>query len=205
VSWVHWYCSMSGNEFYCEVPEEYIEDDFNLTGLPSLVKDYDRCIDTILDIEQEEMESDTDEALLEENAEKLYGLIHARYIITKHGLYTMHNKYANGAFGVCPRDLCYGAHVLPVGISDVMNVSTVKLFCPSCLDLYNPPSSRYSSVDGAFFGTTFPHLFMLTYPDVIHCREPEDGIQFIYQERIFGFKVNENAASGGKMKWLRRY
>jgi casein kinase II subunit beta len=37
VSWVQWFCSLKGNEFFTEVPEDYIRDDFNLTGLASQV------------------------------------------------------------------------------------------------------------------------------------------------------------------------
>lgn len=37
-AWVAWFCSLRGNEFFCEVEEEYIEDDFNLCGLSSMVR-----------------------------------------------------------------------------------------------------------------------------------------------------------------------
>lgn len=38
VPWIPWFCSERGNEFFCEVEEEYIRDNFNLTGLPSMVR-----------------------------------------------------------------------------------------------------------------------------------------------------------------------
>lgn len=35
-----------------------------------------------------------------------------------------------------------------MGRSDCQAIDTVKLFCPSCLDIYTPPQSRFSGVDG---------------------------------------------------------
>lgn len=50
-NWIETFCSMSGNELFVEVEEEYIDDNFNLTGLKSMVPHYQLALKTILDIE----------------------------------------------------------------------------------------------------------------------------------------------------------
>ena len=107
----------------------------------------------------------SDLSMIEGSAEMLYGLIHQRFICSRVGIQQMSEKYELSHFGVCPRTYCNLARTLPVGLSDVPGDDTVKLFCPSCLDVYVPPNSRFQTVDGAFFGRTFGALFLLTFPE----------------------------------------
>ena len=205
-SWISSFCSLLGHEYFAEVSEEFIEDDFNLTGLQNQVPMYKEALEMILDVEPEEEEDDDEEeeeeeedeedddndavmrdengdripyrrsdrkhmkmasdlSVIESSAELLYGLIHQRYITSRPGIQQMADKYELQHFGSCQRVFCNQARVLPVGCSDIPGQETVKLFCPSCLDIYNPPNSRFQSVDGAFFGTTFGCLFFMTFPE----------------------------------------
>ena len=52
----------------------------------------------------------------------------------------------------------------PVGLTDIPYEKSVKLYHGRCEDLYSPKSSRHGSIDGAYFGTTFPQLLFLVYP-----------------------------------------
>ena len=133
-SWIAWFCSLKGNEFFCEVDEEYIQDDFNLSGLSSMVPYYDYALDLILDVESpnDDMLTEQQHELVESAAEMLYGLIHARYILTSRGMVAMLEKFKQCHFGRCPRVFCNNHPCLPVGTSDVFRTATVKTFCPKC-------------------------------------------------------------------------
>ncbi|RYY32245.1 hypothetical protein EON62_05590, partial [archaeon] len=157
------------------------------------------------------------------HARELYGLIHARFIVTSRGLSLMLAKYEDGIFGVCPRYLCFRAYVLPVGVSNEPNEFHVKVFCPRCEDLYNVSASpaagtlhassnsgtsgalstdssgsseasadlgssrtlQVADLDGAFFGTSFPHVLLLMKPQLLMPKTSQT-----YIPRIFGFRVH---------------
>lgn len=91
----------------------------------------------------------------------------------------------NSIFGTCPRVKCHQQSVLPVGTSDELRVSRVKTYCPKCEQLY-ATKATYSDIDGAYFGTSFPHVFCLTYPELIPLNRPEP-----YIPRLFGFKIKQ--------------
>lgn len=187
-SWISWFCNLRGNEFFCEVDDEYIQDDFNLCGLSSQVPYFDYALDLILDAESSHGDMFTEEQneLVESAAEMLYGLIHVRYILTTRGMSAMLEKYKNYDFGRCPRVYCCGQPCLPVGQSDIPRSSTVKIYCPKCEDIYYPRSKYQGNIDGAYFGTTFPHLFLMTYGHL----KPQKAAQN-YTPRVFGFKLHK--------------
>ncbi|CAI9769381.1 unnamed protein product [Fraxinus pennsylvanica] len=187
-SWISWFCNLRGNELFCEVDDEYIQDDFNLCGLSSQVPYYDYALDLILDVESSHGDMFTEEQneLIESAAEMLYGLIHVRYILTSKGMAAMLEKYKNYEFGRCPRVYCSGQPCLPVGQSDIPRSSTVKLYCPKCEDIYYPRSKYQGNIDGAYFGTTFPHLFLMTYG---HLKQQKPTQSYV--PRVFGFKLHK--------------
>lgn len=171
----------------------FFQDDFNLTGLNSLVPYYEFALDMVLDVEMpmEDPLTEEQQEIVESAAEMLYGLIHARYvnefelvlrpldlwtkgaysctfnysyIVTNRGMHAMFEKYRTAAFGRCPQVFCQGQPVLPVGLSDLPRNYTVNVFCPRCHGLFFPKSTRQANIDGAYFGTTFPHLYLITHP-----------------------------------------
>ncbi len=186
--WISWFCSLDGNNFFCEVDRGYIEDAFNLFGLKAYFRHpevFSRALDVILD---KDTANDEEDEELSASTELLYGLIHARYIITAHGLETMALKYRNGEFGECPRHLCGGQVVLPMGLSTEPQRGSCRLFCPRCQDIYVSRDHRH--IDGAFFGPTFPGMFYMTHESLVPTHHPLQ-----YTPRVFGFKIHRSSRS----------
>jgi hypothetical protein len=85
--------------------------------------------------------------------------------------------------------------VLPVGLKDEMGADAVKIYCPKCHQVYHPPpvrsrASNGTGVDGAAFGTTFPHLFLMTFSNLVPDPLPMEAT---YVPRVFGFRVHKSA------------
>lgn len=187
--WISWFLSLNGNSIFCEVSDDYIEDKFNLTGLGEHVIHFRQALDMILDLRSPE-DDPSRTAIIIHSAKILYGLIHARFILTNRGAARMLVKYQNGVFGKCPRVYCLGQRLLPIGLSDVPGEQTLKYYCPKCLDIYKPVKKRHARIDGAYFGTGFPHMFFMLFPEL----RPKPPSQR-YDARLYGFRIHPTAYS----------
>jgi casein kinase II subunit beta len=74
----------------------------------------------------------------------------------------MREKYLMGVFGHCPRIDCEKQNLLPIGTSNNLKISRVKVlflkykvYCPRCQDIFYP-KKKCKEIDGAFYGTSFP-------------------------------------------------
>lgn len=85
------------------------------------------------------------------------------------------------------------------------------------MDIYIPPNPKHQNIDGkeriycdcrctltntlivgAHFGSTFPHLFLHTFPDIVKKIEP-----VTYTAKLFGFRIHHSSLPGPRMQWLR--
>lgn len=81
LTWISWFCSLPGHEYFAEVGEDFIEDDFNLTGLNALVPFYKEALEMILDVEPREYYYREDLLLLkDENAKHFSMLLQKRTV-----------------------------------------------------------------------------------------------------------------------------
>ncbi|EAX92742.1 Casein kinase II regulatory subunit family protein [Trichomonas vaginalis G3] len=162
LSWIDSFLDQPGSDWFCRIPETYINDGFNVYGLGLNAPHEKLAFKQILGKVSESSDSfDSDsEDEIEKCAENLYGQIHARYIYTDEGMSEMIQKFKEGVFGICPRYSCNGHHLLPIGLTDKPGVSTVKLYCCHCKQLYHP-DPEHAVIDGAFFTRSFPPYLLL--------------------------------------------
>merc|ERR1711935_959149 len=143
----------------------------------------------ILDFDdQDDNLPEDQQPLVETAAQMLYGLIHARFIMTTKGMAVMLDKYNASVYGTCPMLQCDALHqpVLPIGTSDLLRQGVTKVYCPHCKEIYHPKSSRLECLDGAYFGTSFAHLFFMTYQHLVPQSIPQPCVP-----RLYGFKIHK--------------
>lgn len=76
-----------------------------------------------------------------------------------------------------------------LGLSDVAGDKLVKIYCPRCMDVYNPATgSEGMNIDGAYFGTGFPHMVFMTRPEYRPSRPKGRHVS-----KLYGFRVHKIA------------
>eukprot|EP01083_Nonionella_stella_P300722 1028213_1 len=165
--WIQRFLAERENQFFCEVDLNFAQEKHVQTGFVEQVTYFRYALQRIFDVENTEVKkwAYRKREILKEDTKTIYGLIHARYILSMSGQYKMMEKYKAAQFGKCPRTQCKGCAVLPIGLSDQKGVDTVKVYCPKCTQIYNPTNKIYKLIDGAYFGTVFPHLFFMVLPE----------------------------------------
>ncbi|KAF8834636.1 casein kinase II beta subunit [Paxillus ammoniavirescens] len=72
----------------------------------------------------------------------LYGVIHARWIVTSRGFAKVLEK-RKMEFGRYPRISYQPQPLRPAGVSDIPFEKSVRLYCGRCEDVHSPKSSRH--------------------------------------------------------------
>ena len=184
-SWVDWFLSTPRGSIFVKIDEEYLANTFNFYGIRQKVPNFKICLELIRGpmIPKERRPPEWPEEI-DDYGMCLYGLLHARYLLTAAGQRRALEKYRKGEFPKCPRSFCDGVPGIPVGMSDEIGESNVKVYCPNCQDIYSVSDKRFTSMDGAFFGPSWCHLFVKRFPEIVPQEPPRK-----YVPRIFGFKV----------------
>lgn len=193
--WINDFCSKDGNEYYLKIPMSFFEDSLNLNYvLDVLLNQVNLCDDTQTVYNALELITDKYDALIpiskveHKIAVYIYNLLHSRYCLSIEGLQMIQDNFFNGLYGQCPRVLCNGYNLLPVGLHDQLDVSTMKCYCAKCRDIYHPHLVKYRNIDGGIFGTTLPHLLLQLNLNIAPSRE-----RCVYVQKIYGFEIDDSA------------
>ena len=184
-SWSDWFLSTPAGHYFIKIDEDYLNNTYNFYGLRQKIPHFNAAFELIhgpyIDPEDRTSEWPDD---IDNYGICLFGLLHARFLLTEKGQKRMHKKYINGDFPQCPRTLCKGSKCLPYGKSDNIGQSEVLMFCPNCNDVYYMNNDESITMDGAFFGPNWVHPFLERYKELVPDEIPEK-----YVPRIFGFHV----------------
>lgn len=187
-TWIDWFINQPQGRLFSKISDAYVQDNFNFYSLRKSVPNYKQALEMVrgpyLSANDPKRPSDWP-SNLEAAAIKLYGLLHQRYLVTAGGLKDMKKKYDRGEFEKCPRVNCRGFQCLPYGEFDEPGKSTLKMFCPCCGELYVPSdkSGVLREIDGAYFGSSWVHLFLQSNPEIKAANMIPTDV------RLFGFKV----------------
>lgn len=184
-SWVKWFLSTPRGKYFVQIDDEYLQNIYNYYGLRQKVPNFKYALDLIQGPfipPQNRPAAWPDD--IDDYGLCLYGLIHARYLLTDEGQKKMFEKFKNNEFPHCPRVFCKGITGLPYGSSDDIGQSNLKIFCPNCNDIYSTNDDTCNQMDGAFFGPNWVHLFIQRYPDIVPKETPTK-----YIPRIFGMRI----------------
>jgi casein kinase II subunit beta len=183
--WADEFCGRYGNEYYVRLPDNFISDPVVASSLYALMDEspaYEEALKVLCGLRSELNEEDPQHRKV---CERLYSMLHLRYVTTTEGLLAVMALVERGVFGTCPRVLCRAQQLLPVGLHDISGRDSLKGFCPRCSDVYHL-GIRCRHVDGAAFGTSLPHLLLLRFPDA-RVVEAKD----VYVATIFGFGIKK--------------
>lgn len=189
--WIDQHCEK--NPWFVKVDTNWALDWFNQHGFSSIITDFDDALSVLALGSPKEQSGSLSHysgqdivriQALNQQAQRLYGLLHARFICQPAGLNKMAELIRKGIYGKCPRTLCEGCPVIPVGTTLTMRRHSVKLFCPCCRDIYKSPS--YPVIDGAYFGPAFAHIFIMDH--AAEFKIYEDRFRPFVQ-KAFGFNI----------------
>ena len=141
---------------------------------------------------------------IQKAAEVLYTMVHARYVSSPRGLDTVRRMFKRNnevgiepIFGRCSRMCCNGMPLLPIGISDSYDIGgkggtkrRARRYCPCCNETFYMWDSK---VDGAAWGTSFAHLFLMAQGSEVFSATTKNMKIQQPTRKIFGFKIHPKA------------
>lgn len=182
LEWKDYFLQDPGNSWFVDISPDFVNDRFNLFGLQNEITHFNICADIISGKIKKESVDPKYRSEVNKNLPIVYGMIHARYIMSPEGMDKFQDKYEKRVFGTCPRVNCREEPLLPIGKSTHCEVDTVKLYCPCCRKVYMPRPIK--NLDGAFWGPDAAHLLIDKMKIIDHCLNYKQ-----FKVQAFGFEI----------------
>lgn len=174
--WVLNFMNKRQNRYLERVQDSFIQDRFNLHGLSSKIDNFE---DAYLAIVDQHFSTNY------ESEEKLYLLIHQRYIFSPTGAGNVLDRVLAKEYGSCPRFGCNGTFFIPVGVPSENNEYKTMLYCYNCNNAYEPKGSL-KKLNGLAWGPYFPFYLILSFPQRF---KKKSSTTFI--PKLFGFELTD--------------
>lgn len=100
-SWISWFCTRYGNSFFCEIPLRFFENPISFDGLAGHVQPLKFTLPVVTGASPKVDRSISKDDI--KSAVRLYGLVHARYILTTEGKAYVLEKYLKEITDTVPR------------------------------------------------------------------------------------------------------
>uniref|UniRef100_A0A1I8FNG9 Casein kinase II subunit beta n=1 Tax=Macrostomum lignano TaxID=282301 RepID=A0A1I8FNG9_9PLAT len=203
-NWIAEFCDRPGNEFFCKT-RTTSGTAFNLTGLGTAVPNYHRAMKLLLD-GPEQLDLASDDPQAGDSAAECRAAVRLDSRALHHvrpGHPQMVAKWMLGHFGVCRRVFCRKNSGFSC-LSDIPGGGHGKGVLPPLHGGVRPQLSRHLHVDGAYFGTGFPHLLFLSIRNAGPSRQP-----ISFAPSLYGFKIHplayqlQQAAAAGRQRQHR--
>lgn len=166
--------------YFVRVPDGFISEFLGKSGLEEHFSLFDEARSLLLENNEAPEE-------VERQAKLLYMLVHAEYLKTDEGVDMMYRK--RSCLMTCPRVFCKDTWCWPCQSSVNVGEGTIKMFCPTCKQIYNPENKVFDGVDSVGFPSQYIDSLVEKYPEIVLNEE-----QVEYVPRIYGFKVfNSNS------------
>jgi casein kinase II subunit beta len=170
------------------IDDDFLTNNFNSFGIKQSVTHFSAAFQLLRKRERAgrpDPADAVDPAVLSQEAEVVYGSLHARYLLTRAGQQLMMEKWKANVFEQCPRVYCRNVTCLPYGLSEILGKQSVKFFCPGCNDVYDATKPEFADLDGAYFGPNWVHVFLQKNQPLVVPKDPPRA----YVPKIFGFRM----------------
>lgn len=177
--WVEHFLDELASQYFVRVPATFIGEFLEKTDLSARFSLLDAAKSVLLENKEPSEE-------VEKQVRMIYMLAHADYLETEQGMELMYQK--KGSVMQCPRVFCKDTPCWPCRASSNIGESTIKMYCPTCKQIYNPENKIFDAVDGVGFPKRYIENMVEKHPDLVLQEE-----QVEYVPRIYGFRVFNGA------------